>query len=77
MISTIILAILGLLFLANLIVLVRISNNPMYNVMDTYNRRFDYEPYEHRLHNIDERLNHLETKFNYHIQSTDELKPKA
>ena len=37
MIHTITLLVLGALIIANLVVLINISNNPMYNAMDKYN----------------------------------------
>ena len=103
MIHTITLIILGCLIIANLVVLINVSNNPMYNAMDKYNQPdkvigFDWglvDRLEERLaivevdtaevlrslrevvEDIQERLTILEDSYKYHIQSTDELKPKA
>ena len=63
MIHIIILLLIAVLFVINLILLINVSRNPIYNAMDKYN-------------NIDKRLNELEGKFIYHIQSTDEFKSK-
>ena len=73
MIHTITLIILACLIIANLVVLINVSNNPMYNAMDKYNALDAYNDIEI----LENRLKALEDKFAYHIQSTDELKPKA
>jgi hypothetical protein len=57
--------------MANIVILVDVSRNPMYNAMDKYNTVSGV------VNDIDKRLETLENKFTYHIQSTDELKPKA
>ena len=98
MIHTITLIILGCLIIANLVVLINVSNNPMYNAMDKYNAvegdmniahviaelRGIIDDIELRLltveslsENSSEQLHKLEADYRYHIQSTDELKPKA
>ena len=62
MIHIIILILIAVLFVINLILLINVSKNPMYNAMNNYN-------------DVNKRLKELEGKFTYHIQSTDELKP--
>ena len=88
MIHTIILMILGCLIIANLVVLINVSNNPMYNAMDNYNTSTDatikdmkYVPgrvgvLRNDVKHMEKRLSSLEDKFAYHIQSTDEFKSK-
>ena len=61
---TIALVIIILLLVVNMILLMDFNDTPQHNAMDKYNK-------------IDKRLETLEQRFNYHIQSTDELKPKA
>tara|TARA_R100000458_G_C8181651_1_gene178479 strand:+ start:305 stop:499 length:195 start_codon:yes stop_codon:yes gene_type:complete len=59
------------------------SDGPIHNAMDVYNheREPDLAQSLHGLRymceDIDSRLTVLENSFKYHIQSTDELKPKA
>ena len=53
-----------LLLVVNMILLMDCNDIPQHNAMDKYN-------------NLNKRLDKLEERFNYHIQSTDELKPKA
>ena len=71
MLHTVILIIMVILIMANIVILVDVSRNPMYNAMDKYNTVSGV------VNDIDKRLETLENKFTYHIQSTDELKPKA
>ena len=70
------------LCIVNMILLMDFNDNPMHNFLDKYNKQADdtaevlrslREVVEH----IDERLTILEGSFRYHIQSTDELKPKS
>ena len=82
MIHTITLIILGCLIIANLVVLINVSNNPMYNAMDKYNAVEGDMNIAHVIaelrgviDDIDIRLTKLEDNYAYHIQSTDELKP--
>ena len=79
---TIALIIIMLLLVVNMILLMDFNDNPMHNFMDCYNQQVDdtaevlralREVVEH----MDERLTILEDSYKYHIQSTDELKPKA
>ena len=53
-----------ILLVVNMILLMDFNDIPQHNAMDKYN-------------NLNKRLDKLEERFNYHIQSTDELKPKA
>ena len=53
-----------ILLVVNMILLMDFNDIPQHNAMDKYN-------------NLNKRLDKLEQRFNYHIQSTDELKPKA
>ena len=78
MIHIIILILIAVLFVINLILLINVSKNPMYNAMDKYNDPAKLIGFDWGLVNrIEERLSKLECDFKYHIQSTDELKPKA
>ena len=64
----------------NMLMLMDNNDIPQYNAMDKYNDK----ELAHSLHglrtcveDINSRLEILENSFKYHIQSTDELKPKA
>ena len=82
MIHTITLIILAILIMANIVILVNVSSNPMYNAMDNYNKTCDdtaevLRSLREVVEDIQERLTILEGSYKYHIQSTDELKPKV
>ena len=62
--TIIVLVVIMCLCIVNMILLMDFNDIPQHNAMDKYN-------------DIDKRLEALEKRFNYHIQSTDELKPKA
>ena len=81
MIHTITLMILGALIIANLVVLINVSNNPMYNAMDDYNQTSDdtaevLRSLREVVEDMQERLTILEESYKYHIQSTGEFKSK-
>ena len=67
----------------NMLMIMDINNGPIHNAMDVYNheKEPDLAQSLHGLRlcveDIESRLTILENKFEYHIQSTDELKPKA
>ena len=70
----------------NMLMIMDMNDGPIHNAMDVYNheREPKSEDLARSLHNlrlciedIESRLVILEDKFTYHIQSTDELKPKA
>ena len=69
----------------NMLMIMDMNDGPIHNAMDVYNheREPKSEDLARSLHNlrlciedIESRLTILENKFEYHIQSTDELKPK-
>ena len=62
--TIIVLVVIMCLCIVNMILLMDFNDIPQHNAMDKYN-------------DINKRLEALEQRFNYHIQSTDELKPKA
>ena len=60
----------------NMLMLMDDNDIPQHNAMDKYNDKvigYDWG----LVNRIEERLAKLEADFKYHIQSTDELKPKA
>ena len=70
----------------NMLMIMDINNGPIHNAMDVYNHEKEPSIEErissnHQLqleiNDLYKRLNSLEDSFRYHIQSTDELKPKA
>ena len=70
------LIIIMLLLVVNMILLMDFNDTPQHNAMDKYNDKvigYDWG----LVNRIEERLAKLEADFKYHIQSTDELKPKA
>ena len=70
MLHTVILIIMSILAIINMILIYNATHpfydveTPQHNAMDKYN-------------DVNKRLEALEKRFDYHIQSTDELKPKA
>ena len=76
MLDLIALIIIVCLCMVNMFVLFSNYNTPQHNAMDKYNDKvigYDWG----LVNRIEERLAKLEADFKYHIQSTDELKPKA
>jgi hypothetical protein len=74
------------LTVVNMLMLMDKNDGPIHNAMDVYNheREPKSEDLARSLHNLrlciedtESRLVILEDKLTYHIQSTDELKPKA
>ena len=65
MIHTITLLVLGALIIANLVVLINISNNPMYNAMDNYNKPDKYNALDtyNDMEIVVERLKKLEDRY--------------
>ena len=81
---TIALIIIMLLLVVNMILLMDFNDIPQHNAMDKYNAVEGDMNIAHVIaelrgiiDDIDIRLTTLEDKYAYHIQSTDELKPKA
>ena len=81
---TIALIIIMLLLVVNMILLMDFNDTPQHNAMDKYNAVEGDMNIAHVIaelrgiiDDIDIRLTTLEDKYAYHIQSTDELKPKA
>ena len=62
--TIIVLVVIMCLCIVNMILLMDFNDIPQHNAMDKYN-------------DVNKRLEALEKRFDYHIQSTDELKPKA
>ena len=81
---TIALIIIMLLLVVNIILLMDFHDTPQHKAMDKYNAVEGDMNIAHVIaelrgiiDDIDIRLTTLEDKYAYHIQSTDELKPKA
>ena len=74
--TIIVLVVIMCLCIVNMILLMDFNDIPQHNAMDKYNDKvigYDWG----LVNRIEERLAKLEADFKYHIQSTDELKPKA
>jgi hypothetical protein len=84
--TIIMLVVIMCLTVVNMLMLMDKNDGPIHNAMDVYNheREPKSEDLARSLHNLrlciedtESRLVILEDKLTYHIQSTDELKPKA